>query len=193
MSSDREGIDPLVRDARDTFRKAFGPMEPTHVVRAPGRVNLIGEHIDYNGLAVLPMAIQRRVVLLYCKRADSNVRIVNADPRFPACTFTVGSTITSSAKGDWGNYVKAPSQALAIEHGPLEGMDGVVHSDIPIAAGLSSSSALVVAVAMALLNANDLAIATLELGELLARAGCTRQRGVSDRFRSPAAHGGSST
>ena len=139
-------------------------------VRAPGRVNLIGEHIDYCGLPVFPMAIQRSVRMTFQPRVDREMRLSNSDPRFAPSAFTVSNDIPPAPPGDWSNYARAAAGALADLFPDLRGGDAVVESDLPIAAGLSSSSALVVATALAILDANGVAMAPLELMGLLARA-----------------------
>ena len=151
------------------FVKRFGK-SPTHSAAAPGRVNLIGEHIDYAGLSVLPIAIRRRVSLAYCHRPDTCVSLANNDPQYPDRTFTLDGSVDPYQAGDWGNYVKAAAQGLSDCYGSLRGIDAVVCSDLPVAAGLSSSSALVVASALALLERNGITIDRLELAELLAEA-----------------------
>src|SRR5262249_48203572 len=123
--------------------------EPSQLVRAPGRVNLIGEHTDYNGLPVFPMAIQRAVRIAFRPRSDARVHLENRDPRFEPREFEIGPEIAPFAAGDWGNYAKAAAQALARRAPIRRGFDALVEGDIPSAAGLSSSSALVVACALA--------------------------------------------
>jgi galactokinase len=139
------------------------------VARAPGRVNLIGEHIDYCGLSVLPMALRRGVRIAFQPRADRETHLVNRDPRFAPSTFVANATVPSAPAGDWSNYARAAAQALAQRFPDLRGVDALVDSDLPIAAGLSSSSALVVAMALAILHANEVTLASLELMDLLAR------------------------
>ena len=141
---------------------------PTLVARAPGRVNLIGEHVDYCGLPVFPMAIQRGITMAGRPRADGAVRITNIDPQFPPRDFVLSGDIQPCAAGDWGNYLQAAAQAVVRRYGTLRGVDACVGSDLPIAAGLSSSAALVVAVAVALLSANGVSADLHELMELLA-------------------------
>ncbi len=153
----------------------------TILVRAPGRVNLIGEHIDYCGLPVLPMAIQRAVRVALRPREDPRVRIASVSPGFPPRVFEIEPEIAPSPPGDWVNYATAAAQALAAptgplgSGGPLRGFDGLVQSDLPVASGLSSSSALVVACALSILAANGCdvdaaegAVTRLALAELLA-------------------------
>ena len=139
------------------------------IARAPGRVNLIGEHIDYCGLPVFPMALGRGVRIAFEQRADRGTRLVNADPRFAPSFFTIVTNTPPAPAGDWSNYARAAAQALAQRFPKLRGVDALVQSDLPIAAGLSSSSALVVAMALALLHANGVTVAPLELMELLAQ------------------------
>jgi galactokinase len=139
-------------------------------VSAPGRVNLVGEHTDYNGLPVFPMAIQRAVNISFRPRGDARIRLENLDPRFEPREFDVGPEIEPFAAGDWGNYAKAAAQALARRAPIRRGFEALVDGDIPSAAGLSSSSALVVATTLALLAANETEIDPLELMDLCARA-----------------------
>lgn len=154
---------------KKAFDRAFGAPAPTHFVRAPGRVNLIGEHTDYNGLPVLPMAIERSVTVAIRARSDARVRLANVDPAFGLREFEIGESIEPYSRGDWGNYAKAAARALCGRSAIARGFDGVVHGDIPQAAGLSSSSALVVACALALVDVNDLDVTREELMELTAR------------------------
>ena len=139
------------------------------VVRAPGRVNLIGEHIDYCGLSVFPMALGRSVRVEFSPRSNRAIRLVNRDPGFAPSAFAVSESIPPGPAGDWSNYARAAAQALARRFPDLRGIDALSESDLPIAAGLSSSSALVVAMALALLHANGLTAPSLELMELLAQ------------------------
>jgi galactokinase len=134
-------------------------------------VNLMGDHIDYNGLSVLPMALQRHVSVLYRERDDSSVRIAATAEGYEPREFKLSRKLKPYKAGDWGNYAKAAAQGLVERFDINRGFDAVVHSDIPVAAGLSSSSALVVAFALALLHANDHdEVERLELAELLAKA-----------------------
>jgi galactokinase len=139
-------------------------------VRAPGRVNLIGDHVDYNGLQVLPMALKRHLSVLYKERDDKNVRISSTELQFGEREFALSESIDPFENGDWGNYVKAAAQGIAQGFEVERGFDAVVHSNIPTAAGLSSSSALVVASALAILHTNDVWVDQMELAELLAES-----------------------
>lgn len=154
----------------ERFQSAFG-RRPTFVVRAPGRVNLLGEHTDYNMLPVLPMAIERCVFVAGAPRQDRLVHLRNA-ASFPDRSFELEDAIPKFADSDWGNYAKAAAQGLGSYYGhPLRrGADLLVDGDIPGGAGLSSSSALVVACALALLAANDEEVPFEILAEILPRA-----------------------
>ena len=156
----------------DAAFRAFGSPSPSrdaHVVRAPGRVNLIGEHVDYCGLSVFPMALRRGVRIEFSPRSDRETRLVNRDAGFAPRAFAVSESIPPGPAGDWGNYAMAAAKALAQRFPGLRGIDARVESDLPIAAGLSSSSALLVAIALAIMHANRVTMASLELMELLAR------------------------
>jgi len=152
------------------FQAAFGRALPTHVSTGPGRVNLIGEHTDYNGLPVFPMALTLGVQVHFRPRNHSLIRVANENPDFQPREFSVSSSISPSPPGDWGNYLKAPCQALARRFGPLSGMDVFVRSSLPVASGLSSSSALVIAMGQALLAANGHSLPTLDMAQEMARA-----------------------
>jgi galactokinase len=142
----------------------------THTARVPGRVNLIGDHTDYNGLPVLPMAIQRDVLLLSCARSDATIRIANVDPQFEPRRFEIAVEVAPFDTGDWGNYPKAAAQALAQREGLLQGFDAMLSSTVPIAAGLSSSSAVLMATALTIVDMDDVGIAGAQLMQMMAEA-----------------------
>ncbi len=156
---------------QQSFARAFERREPaTWLVRAPGRVNVIGEHTDYNDLPVLPIALQREVRVLLAPRDDARVRLCNVDARYGPREFECSAEIAPFEQGDWGNYAKAAVQLFARELRARRGFDALVASTLPPAAGLSSSSALVVACALALSAANAFDLPALELAERCARA-----------------------
>jgi len=122
-------------------------------VAAPGRVNLIGEHIDYHGLPVLPIALDRRVRVTYRPRTDRRIAAVSA-PYGPR-EFEWTNDLAPVALGDWENYLRAAARVAAtFLPESRTGIDAEVASDLPAAAGLSSSSALLVAFTLGLLRAN---------------------------------------
>ena len=153
----------------EVFEETYGS-PPTLFVRAPGRVNLIGEHIDYNGLPVFPMALQREVRLALRPREDETVRLHSNDDGFPPIDFEIEQAIEPWEKGSWGNYAKAPAQELAQRFAIRRGFDGVLQSDIPVAAGLSSSSAIVNAVGLALAHINEVSTEPRSLAAVMADA-----------------------
>lgn len=150
---------------------------PTHIVRAPGRVNLIGEHIDYCGLPVLPMAFERGLSIAFRALTTPRVRIATAAPGLEPTEFAPLPPIPPGPRGDWSNYVRAAIEAVEpyAEGKPTAcGLEAVIHSDLPVAAGLSSSSALVVGVALAWLRARGIPVGPepeprLALADILAR------------------------
>ncbi len=156
-------------DAASAFREHFGA-PPTHVARAPGRVNLIGEHTDYNDLPVLPIALQREVRIALRPRNDGQVVLHTTDSEFPTVEFEIGPGIPPESSGHWGNYAKAPANVLARRFAIWRGFDGVLDSDIPVAAGLSSSSAIVNAVGLALAHINEVPVEERAFAELMAEA-----------------------
>ncbi len=155
---------------QNRFTERFS-RQPVHLVRAPGRVNLIGEHTDYNGYPVLPLAIDRDVWVLMAGRADDEIHIANTLTGFGERGFSVPDASTPFALGDWGNYVKAAVVGLREQIASSgRGLNAVFDGTVPPAAGLSSSSALVVASALTFLTANNKDMDRLQLAELLAQA-----------------------
>jgi galactokinase len=142
---------------------------PAILARAPGRVNLIGEHTDYNGLPVLPIAIDRDVLVAARVRPDREVELGNLDPGFPPRRYVLAADAPPFPAGDWANYHKAATVALAGVRRRLPGGSYRVHGTIPLAAGLSSSSAFVAATALAQLALAGESLPPLELAELVAR------------------------
>jgi galactokinase len=138
------------------------------IVRAPGRVNLIGDHTDYNGLPVLPMAIQKEIRITFQPRGDRIMRLTSSN-EYPPRQFDVAKRIKPADAGDWSNYARAAGQCLAGRHKELRGLNATVWGDIPEAAGLSSSSAMVVASALAILEVNRIPWQPAELAQMLAR------------------------
>ncbi|HUV06613.1 MAG TPA: NTP transferase domain-containing protein, partial [Spirochaetia bacterium] len=155
------------------------PDEPVSLVRSPGRVNMMGRHVDHQGGHCNLMTIGFETLMVVHPRTDDRVCLYNLDKtRFPDRDFSIGDLVAElpwedwislvnsdkvshlalSAGGDWAQYVKAGVLRLQKKFATrkLRGVDMVVHGDIPIAAGLSSSSALVVATAEAMVAVNQL-------------------------------------
>jgi galactokinase len=128
------------------FRQRFGG-EP-RVFSAPGRVNLIGEHTDYNDGFVLPMAIERRTRVAAAPRADRTVRVYSREVDRTA-VFDLGRP-GPPRRGDFVDYLEGTAQGLEDRGIALHGADVIVESEVPLGAGLASSAALEVALGLAL-------------------------------------------
>lgn len=135
------------------------------MIRVPGRVNLIGEHIDYLGFPVLPMAITRHISLDAAPRPEPVIRI--ASEEYGVRAFEWEEQLTPWQPGDFGNYAKAAAQMVADRWGVGPGIDAVITGNLPAAAGLSSSSALLIAITLALLEARGIPPRFSELMEVL--------------------------
>ncbi len=121
--------------------------EPALVVRAPGRVNIIGEHTDYNDGFVLPMAIERAVYIACRPTGDDEVKVHSLDfDETGQFTFASIRELAPGVEG-WLEYIKGTSWAMQDAGHSLTGWEGVVAGDVPVGAGLSSSAALEMATA----------------------------------------------
>lgn len=136
------------------FRERFGG-EPKVVVRAPGRVNLIGEHTDYNDGFVFPAAIDRYVVFAARPRPDNRavIRAVSFDED---AEFTINRGLT--AQGHWSDYVKGMVSEFQHLNLRLTGFEAAIAGDVPLGAGLSSSAAVEMAVGRGLLELFDISM-----------------------------------
>jgi len=143
-----------VSSLQDCFQAKFGQRAEL-VVRVPGRVNLIGEHIDYCGYAVHPMAIEQDIIVAVCKRSKPGLSLANVDQRY--CDWEEADlshiSITPGCPSWWGYFLCGLKGVAEMQLGPVEnlGLCCMVQGTIPPSAGLSSSSALVVSAALSLL------------------------------------------
>ncbi|SGZ49598.1 CIC11C00000000287 [Sungouiella intermedia] len=153
------------------FTKRFNA-SPQFFARAPGRVNLIGEHIDYCNFSVLPMAIEVDVVAAVSASSNSTVTIANTDPKFQEMLFDFpldGSVVTINLeKQTWGNYFKCAAivahnfilekypEVLDHGHKPLQGLKAIFDGNVPTGGGLSSSAAFCIAATLAVLRVNGI-------------------------------------
>ncbi|HET9773062.1 MAG TPA: galactokinase family protein, partial [Acidimicrobiia bacterium] len=136
----------------DTVTAAFVERtgrRPDGVWRAPGRVNLIGEHTDYNDGFVLPVAIDRSIVIAAARRDDAVLRIWSTGGGGDGVTRPLAELGPGRSSG-WSAYVEGVAWVLREEGVAVPGADLVVHADLPAGAGLSSSAALESATALAL-------------------------------------------
>jgi galactokinase len=129
------------------FPAAGTDPDAVRLVRAPGRINLIGEHTDYNDGFVLPMAIDREVVIGFVPADDRRVVLRRLDTGEEAAFDLDG---VERPRGEWIDYIAGMAAVLARRGVPTRGLRGAVASTLPIAVGLSSSAALEIAAAWAL-------------------------------------------
>ncbi|MGQ9629029.1 MAG: GHMP family kinase ATP-binding protein [bacterium] len=189
---DRSHLRPhidLYLGALRRFQSDFGESQKVMICRSPGRINLLGRHVAQEGGYTNFMAVDREVVAVVSPRDDDRVVVTNVDGRsFPNREFSIGSEISlfewddwfsfvnsdrikemiRNSQGDWVNYIKAA--VLRLQHQfksmKLRGMNMTFYGNIPIAAGLSSSSALVVATAEAAIAVNGLDMVPQQLVDM---------------------------
>jgi galactokinase len=130
--------------------------------RAPGRVNLIGDHTDYNDGFVLPLAIDRECIVRVGARSDGNVVVRSEQLSGEVSVPADGSADPASLTG-WGRYVAGVVRVLAERGRPAVGVEATVSSTVPVGGGVSSSAALEVALALALCDAASFSLPPLEL------------------------------
>jgi galactokinase len=148
-------VDPsLIERVRAGFIAAHG-RAPSLVVHAPGRVNLIGEHTDYNDGFVMPCAIPRGTVVALAPRDDGEVHAAALDLDGARDVFALGPDIARAAAGEWANHVRGIAAALPAFGYGTRGMDVAMAGNVPQGAGLSSSASLGVALALGFTRLND--------------------------------------
>ncbi|HEI8865916.1 galactokinase [Serratia sp. AKBS12] len=131
------------------FSERFG-YAPTMTIQAPGRVNLIGEHTDYNDGFVLPCAIDYQTVISIAKRDDRQIRVLAADYDNQQDQFSLDAAIEAHPQLQWANYVRGVVKHLQSRNADFGGADLVIGGNVPQGAGLSSSASLEVALGQAL-------------------------------------------
>lgn len=173
--------------ALELYRSRLGTDDPVMLVRTPGRINLMGRHVDHRGSHTNMIAISQEVLMVVAPRDDDRVRLYNtASGTFREASFSINGelrhlnyadwltmvrspqTLAMVSDGHWANYVKAPAFRLQREFPgrQLRGADIVVHGTIPVGSGLSSSSAMVVGAAETLIAVNDLPVRPAALVDL---------------------------
>lgn len=161
MTDDR--IDILV----GSFKEHFGD-KPGILARAPGRVNLIGEHTDYNDGFVLPVAIDRDIVVAARARDDNLIRIYSLD--FGAMAEFSMDNIVYDPDNKWSNYPRGVARFLQEEGYNLRGLEAVITGNVPQEAGLSSSAAIEVASAMTFEKTSGLEIDPVKMALICQKA-----------------------
>jgi galactokinase len=158
-------------DLKAAFETAFGTAGGVRFVLAPGRVNLIGEHTDYNDGFVCPMAIEPHVLFAFRSRPDDLVRV--GSTQFPGQTIEFhlrGKIEPLPDKENWANYVRGIAAELIGKGIPLTGMDCMLANTLPPGSGLSSSAAVEVGMGRALLATAGQEVAGPELALIAQKA-----------------------
>lgn len=148
----------------EKFLETFGE-EPDLIAAAPGRVNLIGEHIDYSEGFVLPFAIKDRTTAAIRKREDSTVRIASAQRRNKVVTVDINN-VKPGFKGEWERYALGVLWSMGVK----TGVDLMIDGHVPLGAGLSSSAALECSVATAVNHLFDMGFSLEDLARLTQKA-----------------------
>jgi len=152
----------LKQQTQRCFVEQFG-YPATHTIQAPGRVNLIGEHTDYNDGFVLPCAINFQTVISCARRDDRIIRVVAADYDNQQDSISLDEPIEHHPSQQWSNYVRGVVKYLQLRTDIPGGADLVISGNVPQGAGLSSSASLEVAVGKALQQLYQLPLSGTEL------------------------------
>ncbi|MDO5080758.1 galactokinase [Buchananella hordeovulneris] len=164
-----------VTGASALFATTFGA-QPAGVWAAPGRVNIIGEHVDYNGGVCLPIALPHRAYIAVSPRADRRIRLVSPQTVLAVDELdldVIGPRGSAGQVDGWAAYLAGVAWALEQQgHGPLPGFDAALYSCVPLGAGLSSSAALECAMAVALDELAQLGLAGSQEGRLALVRAC---------------------
>lgn len=176
--------------AQQLFQQSFGT-EPTRFFQAPGRVNLIGEHTDYNDGFVMPCAIDFQTVIAASSRDDDRVRVTSANFDKSISEFSLGSAIAPDEANPWSNYLRGVADTLQKRGYTLKGADIAIAGDVPTGAGLSSSASLEVVTGLALSKLSGLSISLKELavvGQQAENEFVGMKCGIMDQFISALGH-----
>ncbi len=155
-------------ELKQAFEGRFG-RAAAGCVRAPGRVNLIGEHTDYNDGYVLPIAIELETVAAYAPRDDKTVCVASLQQEGLDASLALDEAI-EPGEPKWANYPKGVAAGLVARGEALVGCDILFNSTVPIGGGLSSSASLEVATALALLTAAGASVEPYELALICQKA-----------------------
>lgn len=179
----------IQEQTRAAFERAFGHV-PRSVAVAPGRMNIIGEHTDYNQGFVMPAAIDRYVGAAVALRRDARV-IVYSD-QFPQAVDL--AELPEARSGGWADYAFGVAREVRSRAGLDGGFELALASDLPVGSGLSSSGALEVAVAVALLQASTINLPAIDVARLCQAAEndfVGARTGIMDQFTALRARAGS--
>ncbi|HSW50892.1 MAG TPA: galactokinase, partial [Bryobacteraceae bacterium] len=179
------------RFLNESFEQRYGPRHSPRVYRAPGRVNLIGEHTDYNLGFVMPVALDLACLTASAPAADGQLRVYSKNLE-QSREWPVSSIRQAQPARDWGDYVLGVARELVLAGYQVDPGNLLVYSTIPIGSGLSSSAAIEVSVALALLRGRPME--PLELVRLCRRAENNfvgMPCGIMDQYISVFGHEGS--
>ena len=152
----------LLAGLESGFSQHFGAA-PQHVARAPGRVNLIGEHTDYNDGFVLPCAVEYHTLVGLAPRDDDRIEVLALDWQGQTDCFSLAAEIAPQSTQPWCNYIRGVVVEMQLRGFNLVGANLAVTGNVPQGAGLSSSAALEMAVVRALAEVSGLALAPAEM------------------------------
>ena len=165
-------FDLMAERSAELFVKCFG-RAPRWIVAAPGRVNLIGEHTDYNGGYVLPFAIDRRTRVAAARRADAQVSVRSLQRPGDVARASIDSLRPAHEAGQesgWASYVVGVIWALRAAGYDVQGLDIVLDGGVPTGSGLSSSAAMECAVGLAALDLYGIDLDRAELARIAQHA-----------------------
>lgn len=161
-----------MKNLKETFESKYGE-SPLFYAFAPGRVNLIGEHIDYCGYSVLPMAIEQNILAAVSVNNSGKIQLANANPKYKDFSVSCSEEIAIDRDDpQWYYYflcgVKGIQEKFGLNH--LAAMSCVIDGTIPPSSGLSSSSALVCCSGLVTMEANQKSLSKVALAEICAKS-----------------------
>ena len=163
----------ISQNITEIFQQKFGHA-PAHIVRAPGRVNLLGEHVDYNDGLVMPVAIDRATYIAFSPTSAPHATLVAADFADEAFFTLTNLSAKLQADGsplpDWAKYPAGVAWALTGKNLSVKNMQAVFASDVPRGAGLSSSASVELAFAVAWMTLGGWKLSPMELALICQRA-----------------------
>ncbi len=158
-------------DAKTVFKQQFG-FTPTHVAQVPGRIELLGNHTDYNEGLVLALAVDKYISIATSPRSDGKIEL--ASSAFPKRELFWLSEFTKNPAAPWADYIKGMLGQLRRHGVPFSGFNAAIHSTIPMGAGLGSSGALAIATALAVRQLHPCKFTTIGATPLPRTRGKTR-------------------
>jgi galactokinase len=182
MTSSAESMKTRILDG---FKKIYGT-EPTVVSRAPGRLEILGNHTDYNEGVVLSVAVDRATWFAAAPAGNENVCRVHDLRDESTAEFNIND-LDNPREGDWANYIKGVVLELQKRDVKIPAFDAVILSNVPLSAGMSSSAALEIATAYALANLADADMEWIEfakIGQACENEYVGARTGLMDQFSS---------